>query len=205
MSFSLISGHYSHHLFLLYFRMLWRIILIIGIGISTYIIDSTTPLLTRHLQVSQLQDDLQSGTIKWYHALHIRNSVIWFPVILVIYLSHLVIQQTGLLWRDTSIWYQLIESNILMMLLIVSGIATAWESDLADRYTHQRSSIYSRYWYILLCLCLALLTYYILQSQLSSPDSTWIYTAISICAWWLIWLVGMVIGDEQQDIPTSQK
>lgn len=183
--------------------MLGRIILIIGIGVCTYIMDRPTPAPRRQLDTTLLQQDLREGKIKRYQALHIWNHIQWFPTILIIYLSHLVIQQSGLMWWDVTIWFQLIDGNILMLLLIISGIATARDSDLADIYIRRSSSIYMRYAYIWLCLILALLTYHILQTQLSSPDAPWIYTAISICAWWLIWLVWLVIWDEEETLHSS--
>ena len=152
------------------------------------------------LDRSWLQQDLSLGKITRRESIGIRNHLIWFPVLLVVYLLHLVILQTSLWWRDSSIWFLLIDSTFLLALLIVSGLATIRESDLLQNYTKSISHIYIRYAYIWLCLVLGMGTYHILMTQLQSADQdlSYIYIAISICAWWLIWLVWIVIADEQE-------
>ena len=124
------------------------------------------------------------------------NRVYVFPVVLVIYLSYLLIKQTHLWNLQDNIFYQIINENLLLVVVIISWIFTVWKEDQDKKYQKIVQSMNSTYVSLALSIVLSLLWTYIIYGQTIALG--WISYFISSIAGILIFLIGVMIIEEEE-------
>ena len=134
---------------------------------------------------------------KLYYYL-LMNRVYVFPVVLVMYLTYLLIKQTHLWNLQDTIFYQITNENVLLVIVIISWIFTVWKEDQDKKYQKIVTSMNSTYVSLALSIVLSLLWTYIIYEQTMSL--WWISYFISSIAGILIFLIGVMIIEEEGEI-----
>jgi len=124
----------------------------------------------------------------------LMNRVYVFPAVLVIYLIYLLIKQTHLWNLENNIFYQIINENVLLGIVIVSWILTVWKEDKDKKYQKITQSMSSTYISLALSIFLSLLWTYIIYGQTIALGR--ISYCISSIAGILIFLIGVMIIEE---------
>lgn len=133
--------------------------------------------------------------IKW---ILLINRQYIFPIVLVIYLIVLLVFQTHLRGLHKNILILLLniyQWNILLWLVIVSGIATLFQQNQQQKYYIKTESLLHGKITIGLSVVLSLLGLYIIFLQTQSLGD--ISYLISIIAGILIFLIGVMITEEK--------
>ena len=128
------------------------------------------------------------------HRYLLYNRAYIFPVVLVIYLIYLLIKQTHVWNMQNAITYLIINENVLLGIVLVSGILTIWKEDKDKQYQVVTESMRSTYISIWLSIFLSLLGTYIIYGQIIQLGR--IAYIISAIAGVLIFLIGVMIVEE---------
>ena len=128
------------------------------------------------------------------HRYLLYNRAYIFPVVLVIYLIYLLIKQTHVWNMQNAITYLIINENVLLGIVLVSGILTIWKEDKDKQYQEVKESMRSTYISIWLSIFLSLLGTYIIYGQIIQLGR--IAYIISAIAGVLIFLIGVMIVEE---------
>ena len=150
---------------------------------------NTTYDLSKVKRGSNVRDNL------YYYLL--INRVYIFPTILVIYLGHLLITQTHVRNLHYSILYQIINENALLIILLISWVLTTMQTNKDQTYQIIRTSMKATYTNIGLTILLALVWTYIICGQIVHLG--WISYVLSGMAGVLIFLVGLIITEEDRE------
>lgn len=170
----------------------WLILVLVILVIKDtllYMVDIQATKTTKY-DMSKLKTDKKNRL--YYYLL--QNRVYIFPVILSIYLLYLLIKQTHLWNLHNNIFYQILNENILLWAVIISGILTVWKEEKDKHYQIIQQSFTQTYKHIWLSLLLSLLWVYIIYIQVASL--WWISYIISGIAGILIFLIGILIIEE---------
>lgn len=155
------------------------------------------PIVSRMIDWQQVMDDRdKQQNPTWYPSV-LANRIYVFPVLLTIYLLYLLIEQTWLWWLQYSIPFLALQSDILLVLMIVSGIALLFGSSYDEQYQKKYKSKKLVRAYIALSVVLSILGGYIVLQQVLTLGVLWI--VIANIAWYIIFLVGLVLLDEEED------
>ena len=125
----------------------------------------------------------------------LKNRVYVFPAGLSIYLIYLLITQTHLWTLQHNIFYEIINENFLLVLVVISGILTIFKEDKDTKYQIVKQSMTQTYTHIWLSIFLSLLGTYIIYGQ--AIQLWWISYIISGIAGILIFLIGILIIEEE--------
>ena len=155
-------------------------------------------LYTVHLQpMKTITHDTDKARQEPKNKLHyylLANRVYIFPLVLVIYLIYLLIKQTHVWNLHNNIFYQIIDENVFLALVIISWILTVFQEEADKKYQHIETSLWSTYKYIALTIVLSLLWTYIIYTQ--TIQIGWIGYLISGIAGLLIFLIGVMVIED---------
>lgn len=155
---------------------------------------------SRTIDVSLVNKHVLEKKLPWWKAVLLYNQTYVFPVILTFYLVLLLIQQTKLFDLQLSWLFLLLNQNFVLYLVIASGIGTVFIDEQSD-YQINSDSKFGAWWYLVLSCGLSLLWAYIILWQVSE---LWLVgTFIGWIAWLLIFLVGMMLIDEEEESQTK--
>jgi len=150
---------------------------------------------TREVHRELVEQDKRAWTISLVYHMLLINRMYIFPVLLTIYLTYLVIAQTGIFWLDYSILFLALEEQLLLILTIISWIAMVIQEDKDDRYIGMSMSRSGLYMYIVLGMVLGVLWWYIVLQQTLSL--WWLGIVIANIAGLLIFFVWLLLVDEE--------
>lgn len=153
-----------------------------------------TTLLHDHIH-----EDLIHRKISLRKAIWLYNWYYFFPILITIYLTILLIEQTSLRNLQASDIYLSINQNFILFLVIISGIGTSREDEkIKETYTMTTKSVWLFYLYIILCIFLSGLAIYIIYNQTIELGIIWVI--ISILSGLLILLVGIMLLEEEHPV-----
>jgi hypothetical protein len=96
---------------------------------------------TRSIRWKKLEKARQEGKISLFYNILFVNRIYLFPVLLTIYLSYLLVLQTGLFGWDYSILFLTLDEQLLLVLTIVSGIGMVIQEEKDTDYIHTQKSV----------------------------------------------------------------
>lgn len=147
------------------------------------------------------QDIKENKLHKIYYYLIINRSYI-FPILLVVYLIYLLIKQTQIRNLHHTLFFVLLRENLLLILVLISGITTIFKENKDKIYQKEILSKKSSYISLWLSVILSILGWYIIYIQ---TINIWaISIAISSIAWVLIFLIWVLIIEEDNDKPNQE-
>ena len=174
------------------------IVIVPAVVAHRYILLSKTSktLSINTLDHHKLREELTQWTLAWRKGLALLNKQYLFPTFITLYLIVLLIQQTQLRDLNLNTRYLALNPNFILFLVIISWLGTIYEDPILDSYITTQESHSYYYWYIALSIALSLLGTYIVHNQVIQLSIIWII--ISLLAWILIFLVGMMLLEEEK-------
>ncbi len=171
--------------------LLW-LVFIVCKDIYIYFTDIKT-LKTMKIDYSLLKSD----NLKLWPYIIILNRKYIFPILLVLYIIILLIVQTKIFGLDKLYIVNLINQNVLLAFVAISWIITIFRDEIEKKYELEiKSPIYTGLILILVFVLSILGTYIILTQTLK----LWVLAyLISFISWILIFLVGILVLEEDDD------
>lgn len=179
----------------------WLILIFVWLvikDITLYIIQFK-PIRMRSFDLSKLHSQYQQKQITIRYYITFLNRVYIFPLILTLYLVYLLISQTHIWDLQLSIRYLMIQENFLLLLTILSWLFLIVKENKDHEYIYDKESIVAAYWYYMVSVTLGLLSTYLIHQQVHDLEVIW--TIIAIIAWILVFLVGVILVEDE--IPES--
>jgi hypothetical protein len=176
----------------IWFRLILVLVLLVIKDVLLYMVDCKATSKETYDRDSIKHDKKNR---MYYYVL--KNRVYVFPVVLSIYLIYLLIKQTHLWNLHNNIFYEIINENFLLVLVILSGILTIFKEDKDTHYKRVTQSMTQTYTHIWLSIFLSLLGTYILYGQVM--QLWWISYIISGIVGILIFLIGILIIEDEED------
>lgn len=161
-----------------------------------YFVDTQNKYL-KQFSREKLFKDFSKGRILYLDFILVLNRNIIFPLLLVLYMVYLLVWHTKLFWLDSTKVFTLINSNYLLIFIIITWIITIFKEDIDEKYFHDELE----WWYfsknIILTIILSLFWTYIIYTQVYV---LWVLAySISIISWILIFLVGVSIFEDDKN------
>lgn len=175
------------------FRLIFILVILVIKDILLYMVDFKATEV-RTYDFARLKHEKKS---RFYYYL-LRNRVYIFPILLTIYLLYLLVKQTQLWNLNNSIFYHILNENVLLTLVIISWIFTVFKEEKDKTYQIIKHSMTNTYLHIWLSVVLSLLAVYIVYIQVASLGR--ISYPISGISGILIFLIGvMIIQDDDKE------
>lgn len=174
---------------------LWLILVLVALVIKDVLVYFVVLKPTNKITYVKIENWKLKIKDRLYRYL-LMNRVYIFPMVLVLYLSYLLITQTHLWNLQNNIFYQIINENVLLSIVIISWVLTVWKEDKDKKYQKIIQSMNSTYISIALSIFLSLLGTYIIYGQ--TIALWWISYFISTIAGILIFLIGVMIVEEEE-------
>lgn len=158
--------------------------------------DPIQPMQMHRIDRKRLDHDRELWTLKRYMQWLIVNHAYIFPTVLTVYLAVLLIDQTYVFDLQVTWRYLLIDQTLLLGIVIGSGVLTVRGEEQRAVYETVVHSRALAYLYVLLAGTLSLLGTWIIMQQVADLGRIW--PVIAILAGVLIWMVGMLLREEEE-------
>lgn len=173
-------------------ELLLLLVFIVCKDIYIYFTD-IKPVKTMKIDYSLLKSD---NLELWPYIIIINRKYI-FPTLLIFYILILLIIQTRIFGLDKIFIVTLINQNILLGFVIISWIITIFKDEIEKKYEiEKKAPLYTTLILILVFLLSILWTYIILIQTLKLGLLSYL---ISFVSWILIFLVGILVLEEDED------
>ncbi len=177
----------------------WMLLILVALiikDITQYAVQLDPIIITRY-DLSRIQSWFATKQISARYYIAFLNRIYFFPFVLTVYLIYLLIQQTQLRDRHLSIWYLLLDETFLLVLTILSWLWLVYQDDQDDTYKTSSHSLVAAYMYYYLSAGLGILSTYIIYQQVQDLDTIW--SLISVIAWVLVFLVWVLLIQEEEE------
>ena len=127
--------------------------------------------------------------------LSLLNRAYVFPFVLTSYFVYILVKQTEVLDLHLSRFFIMTSESFLLVLCLISWILLTYKQDKDKAFTKKHTSLLLSYGYLILSVVLALLTTYMVYTQV---DELWaIGVIISIVSWVLLFLVWVLLMEDE--------
>ncbi len=141
---------------------------------------------------------LKRDNIPPLQVISITNRNIFFPSILIAYITLLLFQQIHIFWWSS----ENINENIILIWVIISWVWTLFYEDIEKKYMYKTKSIYYAFFTTCLCFFLSIFwSYVILLQTLRLWEISYIIAFISGLLIFLIWMTIQQEDQNHQEIP----
>ncbi len=178
------------------FRLVLIMVWLIIKDITQYAVQFK-PIPIRKFDLSWLNSLYQQKQVSLRYYLVFLNRVYFFPLILTLYLMYLLISQTQIWDLHLSLRYLMVQENFVLFLTIVSWLFLVVKEDKDKEFIRTETSIVAAYGYYIVSVVLGILSTYIIYEQVQNLWSIW--TIIAIMAWVLVFLVWVLLMEEDED------
>jgi len=127
----------------------------------------------------------------------ILNRNIIFPLLLIWYMIFLLIKQTHLWWLDKYINISELWQNVLLWIVIVSGILTVFKEDIDKKYL-EKKEVFPWFSILLTILLSVLWTYIIFNQVIKLWNLAYVISLISGMLIFLVWI--SILEDDENDV-----
>ena len=178
-------------------RLILATVCLIIKDLTLYIIEFS-PVAISRIDLPKLHWLYQDQKISIRYYVIFLNRVYFFPLILTLYLVYLLITQTQLWDLHLSVRYLMVHENFLLFLTILSGVLLVVKEEKDEQFISTKKSLPAAYGYYLLSVWLWLLSTYLIYQQVN--DLWNIGSIIAIIAGVLVFLVGVLLMEEEEDV-----
>lgn len=193
------SSWYGWHLPILPIQ--WRVLLpglAIAVLIFAFLQEGTIePIEARRYKRGKVRTASEAGRVPPRYQLTLLCRVWLFPVFLTCYLLFLLVEQTQVFALDQSIWYILVNKQLLLVATVVSGLVMLFGEQFDEQFEHKKKSVRSGMALWCLSIVLSMVWGFIILQQVLSLGTIGIVIANIVIV--LLYLVGVLLVQDEEE------